>query len=143
MNNYVKVFFYRGLIFGGFGPILLGIVYLILSLSVEDFSVSGTDVFSGIISTYLIAFIHAGASVFNQIEHWPISKSLLFHFLTLYLAYSICYIINAWIPFEPMMLLWFTLIFTVTYFIIWITVVLVIKLTEKRLNKNLKQFIKP
>ena len=143
MNPYVKEFFKRGLIFGGGGPLVLGIVYLILSFTLEDFSLKGTDVFVSILSTYLLAFIHAGGSIFNQIEHWPISKSLLFHFLTLYLAYSICYIINAWIPFEPMMLLWFTLIFTVTYFIIWITVVLVIKLTEKRLNKNLKQFIKP
>ena len=143
MNPYVKEFFKRGLIFGGGGPLVLGIVYLILSFTLEDFSLKGTDVFVSILSTYLLAFIHAGGSIFNQIEYWPISKSLLFHFLTLYLAYSICYIINAWIPFEPMMLLWFTLIFTVTYFIIWITVVLVIKLTEKRLNKNLKQFIKP
>ncbi len=142
MNPYVKEFFKRGLIFGGGGPLVLGIVYLILSYTLEDFSLKGTDVFIGILSTYLLAFVHAGGSIFNQIEHWPISKSLLFHFLTLYLAYSICYLINAWIPFNPLMLLLFTVIFTATYFIVWITVVLVIKLTEKRLNRNLKRFIK-
>lgn len=137
MNNYVKVFFYRGLIFGGFGPIILGIVYLILSLTVEDFSVSGTDVFSGIISTYLIAFIHAGASVFNQIEHWPITKSMLFHFLTLYICYTLAYLINTWIPFVPMVLLIYTAAFVLTYVIIWLIVVAVTKGTQKKLNSKL------
>ena len=30
MNKYLKEFFHRGLIFGGFGPIILGIVFAIL-----------------------------------------------------------------------------------------------------------------
>ena len=126
------------MMFGGFGPIICGIVFLIIQLTLDDFSLSGTDVFTSIVSTYILAFIHAGASVFNQIEHWPIAKSLFVHFLSLYVSYSLCYIINSWIPFEPAVLLIFTLIFVVVYFIVWITVFVCIKTLGNRLNKSLK-----
>ena len=137
-NKYLKQFFHRGLIFGGFGPIIAGIVYLILSFTLEDFSLSGVEAFTAIISTYLLTFIHAGASVFNQIESWSVPKSLLVHFSLLYISYILCYVINSWIPFEPMVLLIFTAIFAVSYFVVWITVVLVIKSTVKKLNSKLK-----
>lgn len=138
MNLHVKNFFVRGLVFGGFGPMVLGIVYLILGKTLDGFSLSGTEVFLGILSTYLLAFVHAGASVFHQIEHWPIAKSLFCHFLTLYLAYSLCYILNSWIPFEPTFLLIFTAIFVGTYFVIWLSVYLSVKATKKKFNAKLK-----
>lgn len=137
-NSYVKEFFIRGMMFGGFGPISCGIVFLIIQLTLDDFSLSGTDVFTSIVSTYILAFVHAGASVFNQIEHWPIAKSLFVHFLSLYVSYSLCYIINSWIPFEPAILLIFSLIFVVVYFIVWITVFIFIRTLGSRLNENLK-----
>lgn len=137
MNVYVKNFLHRGLMFGGFGPIVAGIVYLVLSMTLSDFSLSGGEVFTAIVSTYVLAFLQAGTSVFNQIEEWPVPKSLLFHFLTLYVAYSACYLVNTWIPFEPMVLLIFSLIFLVSYLIIWLTVYLAVKATGRRLNKQL------
>ena len=138
MSKYVKEFFHRGLIFGGFGPIILGIIYLIISKTVESFSLSAEEVLLGIISIYILAFIQAGASVFNQIEEWPIPKSLLFHFLTIYLAYALCYILNSWIPFVPEVLLIFTAIFVVGYFVIWIIVYMCVKAASKKMNKKLK-----
>lgn len=133
----VKELFLRGLLFAGFGPVILGIVYLILHLTLEGFTLSGTEVFLGIISTYLLAFIHAGASVFNQIEHWPPARSLLCHFGLLYLAYTLCYIVNSWISFEPVVLLIFTAIFVGGYFVIWVIVYLCVKAAEKKLNAKL------
>lgn len=138
MNKYFKEFLHRGLMFGGFGPIIVGIVFLVLDLTLEDFRLGGAEVLLAIVSTYLLAFVQAGASVFNQIEHWSLAKSLLFHFLTIYLAYSLCYIVNSWIPFEPMVILIFTVIFIVAYFIIWFTVYFSTKAIEKRLNKKLR-----
>lgn len=138
MNKYVKEFFHRGLIFGGFGPIILGIIYLIISKNVESFSLSAKEVLLGIVSIYILAFIQAGASVFNQIEEWPIPKSLLFHFLSIYLAYALCYILNSWIPFVPEVLLIFTAIFVVGYFVIWITVYICVNAASKKMNKKLK-----
>lgn len=131
------MFLHRGLVFGGFGPIIIGIVYAILELTLSDFSLGGREVLAAIASTYLLAFLHAGASVFNQIEHWPLAKSLLFHFGILYLAYLTCYVINTWIPFDPFVILIFSGIFVIGYFAVWIPVVFVVKATEKRMNARI------
>ena len=138
MNKYVKQFFHRGLIFGGFGPVILGIIYWILSETDADFSLSGFEIFLGIVSTYLLAFLQAGASVFNQIEHWPLPKSLLCHFSALFAAYTLCYIGNTWIPFEPKVILIFFGIFVVVYFAVWITVFLSVRAASKKFNSKIK-----
>lgn len=139
MNLYLKSFLHRGLIFGGFGPIILGIVYAILSATIDGFSLHGWQVCLAIVSTYLLAFVQAGASVFNQIESWPIAKSLLFHLGSIYVAYVLCYLVNSWIPFEPLFILFFTGIFLLVYFAIWITVYLIVRKTSERMTKGLKR----
>lgn len=138
MNKYVKEFLHRGLMFGGFGPIIFGIIIFIVSKTSDNFILEADEVFIGIVSIYLLAFVHAGASVFNQIEHWSIGKSLLCHLSTLYVAYSLCYVINTWIPFEPKMLLLFTAIFMIIYFVVWCVVYFTIKATSKNFNAKLK-----
>ncbi len=137
MNSYLKNFLHRGLIFGGFGPIVAGIVFFILSFSVEGFSLTGIQVFCAIISTYILAFVQAGASVFNQIEHWPVAKSLLVHLGVLYVTYVSCYLLNSWIPFEPAVVAIFTAIFLVTYFLIWGIVYFSVKSATKKMNARL------
>ena len=134
----VRDFFYRGFLFGGSGPIIAGIIYLILHFALEDLTLTGLQVFTAIVSTYLLAFVHAGASVFNQIESWPIAKSLFCHFGILYVAYVLCYVINSWIPFEPLVLGIFTAIFAVGYAVIWLAVYVSIRVTVKRLNRSLR-----
>ena len=134
MNKYVKEFLHRGLIFGGFGPIVAGIVFWILDLCGVAVAFSGVDAMLAIVSTYLLAFLHAGASVFNQIEHWPIAKSLACHFFTLYVAYSLTYVLNSWIPFEPAVLLVFSGLFVALYAIIWLSVFFAVRSTTRRLN---------
>ena len=134
MNKYVKEFLHRGLIFAGFGPIILGIVFAILEGTVDGFSLGGGEVFVAVLSTYAIAFVQAGASVFNQIEHWSLAKSLFFHFGSIYLVYVVSYLANTWIPFEPLAVLIFTAIFAVVYFVVWITVYLIVRGCEKKLN---------
>ncbi len=136
MKKYVIEFLKRGLVFGGFGPIIMGIVFYVISLS-NNISFSGGEVLLAIISTYLLAFIQAGASVFNQIESWSILKSLTFHLASIYLAYLSCYLINSWIPFHWFVVLIFTLVFLVTYFIIWFVVYFIVRKTTKNLNEKL------
>ena len=138
MNKYVKEFFHRGLVFSGFGPIIFGIIIFIVSKTTDNLVLNAGEVLVGIVSTYLLAFVHAGASVFNQIEHWSTGKSLLCHLSTLYVAYSLCYVANIWIPFEPKVLLIFTLIFMVIYFVVWGIVYFTIKATSKNFNAKLK-----
>lgn len=137
MNKYVKRFFYRGLIFGGLGPVVTSFVYLILSKNIENFTLSGTQVFVAVVSTYLLAFIHAGASVFNQIEEWPITKAMLYHFSVLYVIYSLCYLVNRWIPFEPKVFLVFSAIFVVGYLVIWLVAFICVRLLSNKFNAKL------
>lgn len=139
MNRYLKTFLHRGLLFGGFGPVITAIVFAILGATLEEFSLSGMEILLAVVTTYILAFVQAGASVFNQIEHWSVGRSLVCHFITLYLAYSITYVANFWIPFEPVILVIFTAVFAVTYFVIWLSVFLAVRATEKKLNKNLKK----
>ena len=139
MKKYVIHFIHRGAIFGGFGPIILGIVYFILSITLDEFSLSGKEVLLGIVSTYILAFFHAGASVFNQIEHWPIPKSILFHLSILYVAYTVCYVINEWIPFDWKILLIYTSAFIAVYAVIWIAVLISVKITQGKLNRHIIQ----
>ena len=138
MNRHLKTFLHRGLIFGGFGPIILGIVFFCIELSGTQLALDGGKVMLAIISTYILAFVHAGASVFNQIEAWPLTKSLLCHFSLLFAVYSLTYILNSWIPFEPLMLLIFFLVFVTVYFAIWLTVYFSVKAHTKKLNSKLK-----
>ena len=138
MNKYAKEFFHRGLMFAGFGPIVLGIIFAILQYTVDGFSLSGMQVLAGVVSTYLLAFIQAGVTVFNQIEHWSTVKSVFWHFGSLYAAYSVFYVANSWIPFEPMVLVIFTAIFAVSFFVIWGVVYLSVRAATKKFNKTLQ-----
>ena len=138
MNIYLKRFLQRGITFGGFGPIIAGIVFYIISLTVEGFSLGGGEVFLSILSTYILAFVQAGASVFNQIEEWSLPKSLLCHFGTLYVAYVACYLLNSWIPFDINVVLIFTAIFVAVYLVIWLTVYFSVRATSRRLNEKIK-----
>lgn len=136
MNKYVKEFLHRGLMFGGFGPIIFGIVLLCISCA-GTVEFTGMEVFMGIILTYAIAFIQAGATVFNQIEHWSVPKSLFCHFGLLYVVYTLAYVVNSWIPFKAEVLGVFTAIFTAGFFLIWGIVYLAVKSTGKKFNEKL------
>lgn len=138
MKRYMREFFMRGLIFGGFGPIILAIIYFIVSKLESGLTFSGAETLLGVVSVYLLAFVHAGASVFNQIEEWGLNKSIACHFSALYLAYSVCYLINSWIPFDIKVFLIFTAIFVAVYFVIWTVVFLCVKKSSKNINEKLK-----
>lgn len=138
MKRYIREFFMRGLIFGGFGPIILAIIYFIVSKLESGVTFSGAEMLLGVVSVYLLAFVHAGASVFNQIEEWGLNKSIACHFSALYLAYSVCYLINSWIPFDIKVFLIFTAIFVAVYFVIWTVVFLCVKKSSKNINEKLK-----
>lgn len=137
MNKYLKEFFRRGLMFGGFGPLVAGIIYFVVSKTSPSFFLNGTEVFSAILSTYILAFLQAGATVFNQIEKWSLMKSLLCHFLTLFVAYTSCYLLNSWIPFDYRVILIFIGIFVAVYFTVWSIVYFSIKATSRKLNMKL------
>ncbi|MBE5740776.1 MAG: DUF3021 domain-containing protein [Clostridiales bacterium] len=137
MNQHVKNYFFRGLLFGGFGPIVMGIVLCILQLSGVGIVLDGFDVVIAVVSTYILAFVQAGSSVFNQIDSWPIAKSLGIHFSSLYVVYVACYLVNKWLPFDWRVIAIFSGVFVAVYLGIWLTVYFVVKCVSKKLNKNI------
>ena len=138
MNPYVKTFLYRGLIFSGLGPIVAGIIYLSLELSGTKLNLTGVEVFLAILTTYIIAFVQAGSSVFNVIEKWGKAKSALFQMSSIYVVYVSSYLINRWIPFDYKVILIFTGVFVGTYLTVWLTVYLITKKVSNKLNEKLK-----
>ena len=138
MNKYVKEYLMLGLMFGGFGPIVAGIVYLCVERSGVELNLTGFDVFLAIISTYIMAFVHAGSSVFNRIESWGKAKSMFFQLTSLYLVYMGAYLINHWIPFKVEAILIFTSAYILGYLIIWFSVYFIMKKQSKALNEKLK-----
>ena len=123
--------------FGGFGPLVAGIIYFVVSKTSPSFFLNGTEVFSAILSTYILAFLQAGATVFNQVENWSVMKSLFCHFSPIFVAYTSCYLLNSWIPFDYRVILIFIGIFVAVYFAVWSIVYFSIKATSKKLNMKL------
>lgn len=133
MNKYVKEFLRRGLLFGGFGPIITGVVMALI----PGVELTGNQILLMVCSTYVLAFVQAGATVFNQIGHWSILRALLCHFSSLYAVYLFCYTVNAWIPFRWPVVGLFTLIFAAVFFTTWLVVYLCVRATRNRLNRNI------
>ena len=124
--------------FAGFGPIVFGIIVLCISYFDGVAVHSAQNIFIGIVTTYTIAFVQAGVTVFNQIEHWSVPKSMLCHFGLLYVVYSLSYIANSWIPFKAEVLVTFTVIFAVVFFVVWGIVYLCVRSTSKKINEKLR-----
>lgn len=139
MNKYVKTFLHRGLLFSWGGPVVLGIVYLCLELSGERLALNGVELFIAIVSTCIIAFVHAGSSVFPTIEHWSKVKAMFFQFLCIYSVYTIAYLINSWLPFDWRILLIYTSAFVGGFFLIWLIVLLTVRQLSKKMNQQLKK----
>ncbi len=141
MNIYVKEFLKRGMMFSGLGPVTVGIVIFIISEITKNVNLDGRQILIMVVSSYFLAFVQAGATVFNQIEHWSVPKSLACHFSLLYAAYVLCYLVNSWIPFDFKVIAVFSIIFIATFFTVWTTVFLCVRHLSKKLNKNLDKFI--
>lgn len=138
MKKRIIKFFLRGLLFSGLGPIIYGIVTMILYLCGVNTLSDGLMIFKGIISTFLISFICAGTSIVWEEEKLGLGFASLIHGSALYLCYLGMYLINSWIPRDPLSVLIFTAIFIITYLIIWLIIYLVEKNRAKKFTAHLK-----
>ena len=138
MKNIIKKFIFRGILVSSGGPIVYGIVMLILYLTGVDTSLNGLDVFKAIISTSLMAFLIGGLSFINQEERLGLFLRILLHWTSLYFCYLLIYLINDWIEKDIKVLLIFTSIFVITYLLIWLIVYIFEKDRINKINKNLK-----
>lgn len=138
MKNKLQSFCLRGMIFGGFGPIVYALVMFVLFLFKVNTALDGKTVFLNVISTYLLAFICSGISIIWKEERLGLSLQILIHSLSLYICYLIVYLINDWVPKNIVILLIFTGCFFLGYSIICLIVFIVEKRRAKKLNSYLK-----
>ena len=139
MKKFISNFCLRGLIAMGFGPIVYGTIMLILHLCNVDTTSNGLDIFKGIISTCIMAFIIAGISNIYQVESMSLVSKIMVHALSLYLVYLVFYLLNDWIVKDLKVIGLFSLIFFSGYIVIWIIIYIIERKKIKELNEKLKK----
>ena len=139
MKKFISNFCLRGLIAMGFGPIVYGTIMLILHLCNVDTTSNGLDIFKGIISTCIMAFIIAGISNIYQVESLSLMSKIMIHALSLYLVYLVFYLLNDWIIKDLKVIGIFSLIFFSGYIVIWIIIYIIERKKIKELNEKLKK----
>lgn len=123
----------------GFGPIVYGTIMLILHLCNVDTTSNGLDIFKGILSTCIMAFIIAGISNIYQVESLSLVSKIMIHALSLYLVYLVFYLLNDWIVKDLKVIGIFSLIFFSGYIVIWIIIYIIERKKIKELNEKLKE----
>lgn len=139
MKKFISNFCLRGLIAMGFGPIVYGTIMLILHLCNVDTTSNGLDIFKGILSTCIMAFIIAGISNIYQVESLSLMSKIMIHALSLYLVYLVFYLLNDWIVKDLKVIGIFSLIFFSGYIVIWIIIYIIERKKIKELNEKLKE----
>ena len=139
MKKFVLEFLRRGLIAAGIGPIVLGIVYLILQHSAGINTLTVHEVCIGIFSLTILAFIAGGMNAIYQVERLPLMSAILIHGSVLYIGYLGTYLLNDWLDFGIIPIIVFTAIFVVGYIVIWAIIYSIIRRNTAKLNEILKK----
>ena len=139
MKSVIFGFIKRGLIGLGFGPLVLAILYLILSCNGVITSIDAIDVSVAIFSISALAFIAGGMNVVYQIERLPLAFAILIQGVVLYFSYLATYLINGWLADGLTPILIFTGIFIVGYLAILAIIYLIVRKRTESINENLKQ----
>ena len=137
MKNNVKDFIFRGFFAGGFGPLVLAVLYLILQKNNLVQTLTVKEMSKGIFSLYILAFIAGGMNVIYQIERLPLMTAILIHGGVLYVSYLWTYLFNGWLEWGMMPILVFSGIFVLGYVIVWVIIYSVNKKRTDKLNQML------
>lgn len=137
MKRLFKKFALRGLVFSGFGPVIYAIVMLCIDLSNVNSLQNGLEVFKGVLSTYLLAFICAGSSIIWEEEKLGLGFAILIHGSLLYVCYLITYLVNSWIKMSLKEVGIFSIIFISGYLLVWIIIFIIEKIRAKSFNKKM------
>lgn len=139
MKKYIIDFIRRGLIAGGFGPLVLAILYLVLKQNALIDTLTVNEVCIGIFSIYGLAFIAGGMNFLYQIERLPLVFAILIHGSILYISYFVTYLLNGWLEWGMTPILVYSVIFVLGYLIIWAFIFYVTRKNIKRINEMLKE----
>ena len=138
MKMFWKEFLLRGLICAAGGPLVLAVVYGILSATGAAETITTKEVCLSILTITLLAFTAAGMTAIYQMEQLPLPIMILLHGGALYLAYIVTYLINGWLQNSFVPILVFTGIFVAGYALVWLIIYFVEKAKADKLNKLLK-----
>ena len=139
MRKFWKEFLLRGLICAAGGPLVLAVIYGILSATGAVETITTNEVCLSILTITLLAFTAAGMTAIYQMEQLPLPIMILLHGGALYLAYILTYLINGWLLNQLMPILIFTGIFVVGYALIWSIIYLIERKKIQKLNKLLQK----
>ena len=139
MKKFILDFCRRGLVASGLGPIVLGVLYLVLQRSAGLVTLTVNEVCIGIFSLTALAFIAGGLNALYQIERLPLMGAILIHGCVLYGCYLVVYLVNDWLEWNGLALLVFSGIFVVGYLMIWVVIYSVIKKRTARINEMLRK----
>jgi CHASE2 domain-containing sensor protein len=139
MKKFVLDFIRRGLIGCGFGPLVLAILYGILEHQGLLETLPVRQVCMAIFSISALAFIAGGINAIYQLERLPLMVAILIHGAVLYGSYLVTYLLNDWLEWGPVPVMFFTGIFVVGYLAIWAVIYRVIRRNTARVNEVLKR----
>ena len=135
MKKIMSKIFFRGLVAMGFGPLVYGIIMLILHLCNVDTLSNGLVIFKGIISTSLLAFLMASINLIYENDKLNLGIKILIHGLIIYIGYLVIYLLNDWISKDLTAILIFSIIFIIGYILVWIIIYFVDRNNINKLNK--------
>ena len=136
MKGFWKEFLLRGFLCAAGGPLVLAIIYGIISATGSTDTLTPREVCLAILSITVLAFIAAGMTAVYQMEQLPLPMMILLHGGALYAAYLLTYLLNGWL--SPAAIGIFSGIFVAGYGLIWLIIYLVEKRKADKINKLLK-----
>ena len=139
MKQYILEFIRRGLVACGFGPLVLVVLYMILQKEANLEMLTVSQVCLGIVSLSALAFVAGGMNVIYQIERIPLMLAILIHGGVLYGGYLGTYLLNGWLEWGSMPILFFTGIFVLGYLLIWAVIYSITKRSADQLNEKLRK----
>ena len=139
MKKYILEFLKRGAVSAAGGPVILAIIYGILSKTGAVSALTPGEVSLGILSVTLMAFIAAGITMVYTIEQLPLITAILIHGGVLYLDYLIMYLLNSWIPRNGQAVGIFSAVFFAGFALVWLVIYLCSRKRIQQLNAKMKK----
>ncbi|MBR5559285.1 MAG: DUF3021 domain-containing protein [Oscillospiraceae bacterium] len=137
MKKYVVEFLKRGLMACWGGPVIIAIIYLCLNASGAAETITLTEAAKNILTITLMAFVASGITMVYQIEKLALFPALLLHGAVLYLDYIMIYLTNGWLAEGITPFLVFTVVFVLSYALIWVIIYLITKNKTQKINQVL------
>jgi hypothetical protein len=139
MRKYVLDFLRRGFSACGLGPLVLAVIYLIIEKKVDIQLLDINQVYREIFTLSALAFLAGGMNFIYQVERLPLISAIIIHGSVLYLGYLVTYLFNGWLEWTCTQILVFSMIFILSYLLIWTVIYTCIRRKTVRINAILEQ----